>query len=258
MGSVSLQHTRVRRSTFRRLYGPATFRPQGLVTLSAAYSLRALAGFFSRRRRSWDSPFGAFSARKVSAAFPRRNTHLPFLPPVFPSRTSRVRPAQWAAASGVRPFRESLAPAAGLVRRPLVAPLGFTLLGLSDEGLAGLHPGSSHALRDHRPHDRRRPAPRSINRLSLRLIRPPELTSGVEETALSGFLHQCDPGHSNAPAPGLSLFTSCRFVHHCRPRQSLGAITRSSGDVLGSPSVPTNFSLFRLVRSVPQCIAVKA
>jgi hypothetical protein len=77
---------RVRRSTCRRLLEPATFRPQGLATLAAAFSLRALAGFLSRRRRSWDSPFGAFSARKVFTTFPRRRTHLPFLPPVFPSR----------------------------------------------------------------------------------------------------------------------------------------------------------------------------
>jgi hypothetical protein len=50
---------------------PATFRLQGLVTLLAAYSLRARAGFISHRRRSGDLPFGAFSSRKVPAAFPR-------------------------------------------------------------------------------------------------------------------------------------------------------------------------------------------
>jgi hypothetical protein len=66
MGFGSLQRSRVRRSTFRGLAEPATFRPQGLVTLSAAYSLRARAGLVSYRRRSWDSPFGAFSSREVS------------------------------------------------------------------------------------------------------------------------------------------------------------------------------------------------
>jgi len=50
---------------------PATFRLQGLVTLVAVYSLRARAGSISHRRRSWDLPFGAFSSRKVPAAFPR-------------------------------------------------------------------------------------------------------------------------------------------------------------------------------------------
>lgn len=56
----------------RAVPAPATFRLQGLATLLAAYSLRARAGFFSHRRRSWDSPFGAFSSRKVTAAFPQR------------------------------------------------------------------------------------------------------------------------------------------------------------------------------------------
>jgi hypothetical protein len=69
MGFCSLQHTRDRRSTCRGLCLPATFRLQGLATLLTACSLRALAGFVSHRRRSWDSPFGAFSSRKVSARF---------------------------------------------------------------------------------------------------------------------------------------------------------------------------------------------
>jgi hypothetical protein len=69
----------------RALPQPATFRPQGLVTLSAAYSLRARAGLFSYRRRSWDLPFGAFSSRKVSAAFPGGCTHTPFFPSVSPA-----------------------------------------------------------------------------------------------------------------------------------------------------------------------------
>jgi hypothetical protein len=69
----------------RGLPAPATFRPQGLVTLSAVYSLRARAGHFSCRRRSWDSPFGAFSFRKVSATFPGGSTHTPFLPSVSPA-----------------------------------------------------------------------------------------------------------------------------------------------------------------------------
>jgi len=56
---------------FTRARPPATFRPQGLATLSTAYSLRAPAGLVSCRRRSWDSPFGAFSSRKVPTAFPR-------------------------------------------------------------------------------------------------------------------------------------------------------------------------------------------
>jgi len=49
------------------LPAPAAFRLQGLVTLLAACSFRARADFISHRRRSWDSPFGAFASRKVSA-----------------------------------------------------------------------------------------------------------------------------------------------------------------------------------------------
>jgi len=50
----------------------------------------------------------------------------------FSRRLSRRRsggPAQRAAASGVQPFRESLATGRGLARRPLAAPMGFALLG---------------------------------------------------------------------------------------------------------------------------------
>jgi hypothetical protein len=63
---------------------PATFRLQGLVTLVTAYSLRSRAGFVSHRQRSWDSPFGAFSSRKVSGVLPAGRTHLPFSLPLLP------------------------------------------------------------------------------------------------------------------------------------------------------------------------------
>jgi hypothetical protein len=70
LGSCSLQHvTGSEVHLPRALPAPTTFRPQGLATLSAAYSFRAHAGFISHRPRSWDSPFGAFSSRKVSARF---------------------------------------------------------------------------------------------------------------------------------------------------------------------------------------------
>jgi hypothetical protein len=69
VGSRSLQRSRFRRSTSRGRSMSATFRPRGLVTPSTAYSLRSPAGFVSHRRRSWDSPFGAFSSREVSDRF---------------------------------------------------------------------------------------------------------------------------------------------------------------------------------------------
>jgi hypothetical protein len=71
---------------------PATFRPQGLATLSAAYSLRARAGLVSCRRRSWDSPFGASSSRKVSAAFPRWRSPRTVLPVGAPAAEAMGRP----------------------------------------------------------------------------------------------------------------------------------------------------------------------
>jgi len=63
---------------------PASFRLQGLATLLTVYSLQSRAGLFSYRQRSWDSPFGAFSSRKVPGAFPPGRAHLPFLLSVLP------------------------------------------------------------------------------------------------------------------------------------------------------------------------------
>jgi hypothetical protein len=55
----------------RDLPHPATFRPQGLATLSAAYALRARAGLLSYRQRSWDFALRSFllaeGIRRVSA-----------------------------------------------------------------------------------------------------------------------------------------------------------------------------------------------
>lgn len=82
----------------RAVPAPARVRLQGLVTLWAVYALRARAGFVSHRRRSWDSPFGAFSSRKVSAPFPAGRTRVPFLPSVIPP------PKRWAGPTG-RGFR---------------------------------------------------------------------------------------------------------------------------------------------------------
>ena len=80
---------------------PASFRPQGLVALSAVWSLRNRAGFVSHRRRSWDLPFGDFSSREVSGCFqPDGPTYR------FPSPFSRHRstgPADEAPVSGLRP-----------------------------------------------------------------------------------------------------------------------------------------------------------
>jgi hypothetical protein len=87
-----------------------------------AYSLRSRAGFVSHRRRSWDSPFGAFSSRKVSMRFrleeptyrfTRRYTR------ASPGRHDRLR------FLGFDPSGNPWRPNMLLTRRPLDAPLGL-------------------------------------------------------------------------------------------------------------------------------------
>jgi len=130
---ASLQHSRVRKSTAYGCAAPAAFRPQGLATLTTAYSFRARAGFVSHQRRSWDLPFGASSSRKVAARF--RVTGPTYR---FSCRCYRHRgggPARQAAVPGLSPLRESLAARAVLGRQPLAAPLGFTLPGSANRSL---------------------------------------------------------------------------------------------------------------------------
>ena len=84
----------------RGLSLPASFRPQGLVTLSTVSSLRFRAGFVSHRRRSWDSPFGAFSSREAARAFPHRR-HPLTVPPAGETTYRSRRPALQAAVPGL-------------------------------------------------------------------------------------------------------------------------------------------------------------
>jgi hypothetical protein len=124
MDFASLQHIRNRRSTCRGLCRPATFRPQGLATLLAVYSLRSRAGSFSHRQRSWDSPFGAFPSRKVSRCITTRMG-----PPTVsllgaPAAVAMGRPKELRFL-GFNPFESPLPPDRGLVSRQPDAPLGF-------------------------------------------------------------------------------------------------------------------------------------
>ena len=77
---------------FTRVCPPATFRLQGLATLLTAYTLSSLAGFVSHRQHSWDSPFGAFSSRKVSGAFRNRMNPHTVLPIGAPAAGAMGRP----------------------------------------------------------------------------------------------------------------------------------------------------------------------
>jgi hypothetical protein len=134
MGFRSLQRSRMRKSTCAGFARADAVRLQGLVTLLTAYSFRAPAGFVSHRRRSWDSPFGASSSRKVSGAFPPGRTHIPFILPLLPlpkQRAGRAGRGFWAST-----LARALAADVGLARRLLAAPLGFTLLGCTDRSLS--------------------------------------------------------------------------------------------------------------------------
>jgi hypothetical protein len=150
---------------------PASFRLQGLVTLLTVYSLRARAGFVSRRRRSWDSPFGAFPFRKVSGTLPPGSTRLPF-------RLAACHP-HWADGGpakprflGFDPFESPWRPDARLTRRPLDAPLGFAPSKASRRRpWPGPHPASSHALPVSIASDRNT-APQSFNQPPSRPLRP--------------------------------------------------------------------------------------
>jgi len=174
-----------------------------LVTLLAVSSLRSLAGFVSHRQRSWDSPFGASSSRKVSERLRSERPTYRFSHRYTPPE---ARPARQAAVPGFWPFRKSLATTACLARQPLAAPLGFTLLGLTAKALARISPDLlPRALGFHL-------APRSFDQPSLRLIRPHGEPRGLDQPTLRGFSHRLDPIHSNT-APS-ELFDSLRAAPH--------------------------------------------
>jgi len=185
----------------RELPVPATVRPQGLITLSAAYAFRAPAGFVAHRRRSWDLPFGAFSSRKVSAAFRGGRTHIPFLSSVIPPPKRRAGPTS-------RGFWALTLPGVPGDRRGISAPgagcsLGFhPLRACGRKPGPGLHPGSSHALRTVRPKAAGTGASesRSTSAWSRPVIRQAEWRS---EKALTGFSHRHVPERSNEAPPGL-------------------------------------------------------
>jgi hypothetical protein len=155
----------------RGFASPATFRPQGLVTLSAAYSLRARAGFVSHRQRSWDSPFGAFPSRKVSATSPGGRTHLPFSLPVLPP------PKRWAGPTGADFWALTLPRVPG-GQTGINSPTAGCSLGFCPSRANQQKPGpdsrprSSHALRQRPPHGERQPAPRSVYQLLPGPVRP--------------------------------------------------------------------------------------
>jgi len=113
--SDPLQHFKARRSGRRGFCLPATFRPQGLTSLSAVFALRAPARHVAGERHSWGLPFGGFLSRKVTRPLDR----------IGPTRRLRRRYPQskprghpWRPTSGLGPLREPVVQPAGVSRRP--------------------------------------------------------------------------------------------------------------------------------------------
>jgi len=197
-----------------RVCRPATFRLRGLVTLLAAYSRRAPAGFVSRRRRSWDSPFGAFSSRKVSAAFPRGRTHLPFLPSVIPP------PKRWAGPTG-RGFWVSALPGVPGDRTGINSPAAGCSLGFRPPRVfrprpcPGSRPSSSRTLRraGHVGRSRRRLGVSIGSRLAR--SRPPERRPAGPNNPYRVLAPVRTRARGRKPGPGY-VFTLHPVAHRCR------------------------------------------
>jgi hypothetical protein len=177
MGFWSLQRLRIRRSTCREpCHSPLrsarrVWLPSRRFTPSEPVPAIFHAGGAHGIRPSELSPSGRYPPR-FRAEAPTRRFSRRFLPP------HSGGPAQRAAASGLRPFRESLATAAGLVQRPPVAPLGFSLSGFAAGTLHEVHPCSSPAL-SRTGLSARTPAPRSLSQYQPRPIHRPASRFGI-------------------------------------------------------------------------------
>jgi hypothetical protein len=206
MGFCSLQHLRHPRSTVREPSLPATFRLQGLVTLLTVSSLESRAGFVSHRQRSWDSPFGGFPFRKVSAAFqPWKNPHTVgsavSLPPEGVAAEASDRPEERRFLGPCLPkvpgdWKGFKPPTAGASHGVCPSRACHESLGLDFSGPPLTRFTGSG---DYSPNS---PAPQSVNRLSLRSAQHAPKYAPAEAT-LVGFLHLPDPEHSGTPASGL-------------------------------------------------------
>jgi hypothetical protein len=134
--------------------------------------------------------------------FPPELTHLPFHPALYPPPKRLGRPAG-PRFLGLDPPEHPWQSNTCLARRPLAAPLGFTLLGCSAEDLARdfapapltcLAMGSKAANRTHRRVS-----------IGLQLASPLDKRQAppTDETTLLGFSHRYVPGHSRTTASGL-------------------------------------------------------
>lgn len=171
------------------------FRPQGLVTLAAVFSLPARVGFVSRRQRSWDSPFGASLHRafRVSAdARPARSWRWRCNAPLGRARIAMPEPP---GRLRRRPF--GLAAACLALRRPST-PVGFSPSGLRSSALI---PASRDLL------------PRAWRAGANRPACASECLSANAPPDRCG-LRRVGPGHPHGvPTP----IRSASFEHHRRP-----------------------------------------
>jgi len=206
---------------------PAAFHLQGLATLLAVYALRSLAGFVSHRQRSWDSPFGAFSSRKVSGVFPPGRARIPFLLSVIPSPKRQAGPDR-PRFPGFSPSGSPWPPDGRLIRQQLDAPLGFSLPGLSGEGL------------------RRDFARRPLTRFAARRRTPDWPASQSLDQPSLGFVPDFVPKHGAAqsnplrvPAPHHHPGIQTRIpLAMCSPILA-SCITADRPMILGEPLRPT-------------------
>jgi len=176
-----------------------------------AYSLQSRAGFVSHRQRSWDSPFGAFSSRKVPGALPPGRTHLPFLLSVLPP------PKQWAGPTGRGSWASVLPRVPGDLRAfdPAIAgcSLGFRPSRVFLRRLTpGFRPVSSHALCRPSSKPPSPPAPQSVAQPPLAPPANHTEARPAAEATLLGSLHRSDPIHSSGLPSGLWVHLALRHT----------------------------------------------
>jgi len=218
MGFSSLWHMHRSRSGSRGLCLPATFRPQGLITLSTVCALARLAGHISCRQRLWDSPFGAFSSSKVAPALRPPPTRLPLparLRQRGPKSTQAASPAS--SATGCFLWRVPRGTVGCLARPTAGGSLGF-------RPLQGLHPlvlaGISARLLSHVWPSPQLPlatalTPQSVDRQT---ASPPI----AGRTPLLGFLRLNVPGTRPCREPGLCVHLVSRRTLPCDHPHSWG------------------------------------
>jgi hypothetical protein len=216
---------RNRPSTCRGLCLPASFRLQGLATLVTAFSRQFRVGFVSRRQRSWDFPFGAFSSHRVTSAFPRRWTRVPFAvrPETVAETTARKAGARFPGFDPCgNPYRDGLCLA---VRRDGCSP--------------GLRPSRVLHYRLGRAYTQPPPT-----RLAISTGEPAESACATEfrsatawrrpksrgkprsraDTTRLGFLHRLDPDREDETPPGLFVHLAARRALPSTVRRSLGCM----------------------------------